>query len=241
MGPSLRALLVVTLVTLPAAAQDAPAPRPFKATIDLGFVNTAGNTDITSLNAGEQIEYTAARFTLTQTFAVVYARLEGTTNASQWKAGARGDYQVAGPVGVFVLGAFERNTFAGIARRFEEAVGLSAVILARAGNSLKAEAGVSLNQQTPVGAATVSFAAGRAAAMYRRDLTETAFFTVNGEFLPSFEVTDDYRINGEASLVAPISTRIATKLTYTVRFDNLPEPGFERTDRIFTAGLQITF
>jgi hypothetical protein len=26
-----------------------------------------------------------------------------------------------------------------------------------------------------------------------------------------------------------------------IRFDNLPEPGFEKTDRIFTTGIQIVF
>ena len=28
---------------------------------------------------------------------------------------------------------------------------------------------------------------------------------------------------------------------WLVVFDNLPEPWFEKTDRIFTAGLQVTF
>jgi len=234
-------LLPAVLLAAPLAAQDPPPPPPVKVTIDLGFVNTAGNTEVTSLNAGEKVEYAADGLTLTQTFSVVYARISGVTNASQWKGGARGDYRVAGPVGVFVLGGFERNTFAGIERRFEEAAGLTAQVLESRGNHLKVEAGVSMNQQTPVGAETVTFAAGRAAAVYRRDLTGTAFLALNGEFLPNFEETDDYRLNGDAGLVAPISSRIATKLTYTVKFDNFPEPGFEKTDRVFTAGLQITF
>lgn len=233
-------LLLPALVAAPLAAQDAPPP-PVRVTLDVGFVNAAGNSDVTSLNGGEKVEFTATRLTLTQTFSVVYARISGVTNASQWKAGARADYAVVGPIGVFTLGGFERNTFAGIERRFEEAAGLTAMALESHGNTLKIEAGLSMNQQTPVGAETATFAAGRAAAMYRRDITETAFLTLNAEFLPNLEETDDYRVNGETSLVAPILSRIATKLTYTVRFDHLPEAGFEKTDRVFTAGLQITF
>lgn len=45
----------------------------------------------------------------------------------------------------------------------------------------------------------------------------------------------------ETSLVAPLSARFAVKVAYTVRFDNLPEPGFEKTDRILSSGLQVTF
>jgi putative salt-induced outer membrane protein YdiY len=237
---AIRLFLLGMLATVPAAAQDAPAP-PVKVTLDIGFVNTSGNTDVTSLNAGEKMEYAAHRLTLTQSFSTVYARVSGVTNASLWKAGARADYRVAGPVGVFALGGVERNTLAGIERRFEEAAGLTAQVLKSHGNDLKFEAGISMNQQTPVSAATVTFAAGRAATMYRRDLTATAFLTLNGEVLPNFEETDDYRLNGDANLVAPISRRIASKLTYTVKFDNLPEAGFEKMDRVFTAGLQITF
>jgi len=238
---TIRLLPLSALVAAPLAAQDAPPPPPVKLTLDVGFVNTAGNTDVTSLNAGEKLEYVADRLTLTQSFSTVYARVSGVTNASLWKAGARADYAVAGPVGVFALGGFERNTLAGIERRFEEAAGLTAHVLKSHGNDLKVEAGISMNQQTPVDAETITFAAGRAAAAYRRNLTETAFVTLNGEFLPNLEETDDYRLNGDASLVAPISSRIASKITYTVKFDHLPEAGFEKTDRVFTAGIQITF
>jgi putative salt-induced outer membrane protein YdiY len=48
-------------------------------------------------------------------------------------------------------------------------------------------------------------------------------------------------MNAEASLVAPLSRHLALKLGYVLRFDNLPEPGVEKTDRFLTSGLQITF
>lgn len=229
-------LALILLATAPLAAQDT-----LSANIDVGFVNTAGNTDVTSLNVGERVSYKTDGFTFTQRFSVVYARTAGVTTASQWKAGIRADYRIAGPVGAFTLGAYERNTFAGIERRFEETAGLTAVVLEADRNKLEAEVGASLNQQTPVGGATQSFAAGRLAAAYRRELTETAYATLDMEFLPNLKTTDDWRVNGEAILVAPISTVIATKLSYVVRYDNLPEPTFQKTDRIFTAGLQVTF
>ncbi|MEX0692214.1 MAG: DUF481 domain-containing protein [Gemmatimonadales bacterium] len=228
------------LLALPLTAQDAPPP-PVKLTLDLGFVNTAGNTDVTTLNAGEKLEYKTDGLTLTQTFSVVYARTAGVTNTSQWKGGLRADYALTGLVGVFALGAFERNAFAGLDRRFEEAAGLAAKILTGDANQLNAEVGASLNQQRSVDGTATRFAAGRLALAYRRGFTATAYGTLSGEFLPTFQNLDDYRINGEAAIVAPISARIATKLSYVVKFDNVPEPTFQTTDRVFTAGLQITF
>lgn len=45
----------------------------------------------------------------------------------------------------------------------------------------------------------------------------------------------------ETSLVAPLSSRIAFKAGYVIRFDNAPEPGFAKTDRFLTSGLQVVF
>ncbi len=236
----LTGLVAVFAATPGATAQD--APTPVAVTVDLGFMNTAGNTEVTTVNAGDKLVYTAAPFVLTQTFGIVYGRTGDSTTTNQWKAGVRFDYQLVPRVSVFGQGRFERNTFAGINRRFEEAVGVAALLLDAGGNKLTAEAGASLNQQTSsITDVTESFTAGRAATEYRRALTEAAYLTLGGEFLPNFEASEDYRINGLAALVAPISKAIALKASYEVRFDNLPEPTFEKTDRILTTGLQIVF
>lgn len=210
--------------------------------IDLGFVNTGGNTTLTTLNAGDKLTVDLAPLTLTQTFTVVYGRTDSVTTTSQWKGGVRGDYALSARISVFAQTRFERNMFAGIARRFEEALGLGVMLVEDEGNKLTAEVGASLNQQTSsITDVTDAFGAGRGAAEYRRNLTESAYLTVGSEVLFSFEVADDYRVNAAAAVVAPISRAIALKASYEVRFDNLPEPGFEKTDRILTTGLQIVF
>ena len=61
------------------------------------------------------------------------------------------------------------------------------------------------------------------------------------EFLPNLQESRDVRLNTETSLVAPLSGKVAIKLAYAIRFDNLPEPGFKKTDRVFTSGVQIVF
>jgi putative salt-induced outer membrane protein len=236
-------VLLLGLLAVPrgAPAQATP-PDPLALTLDLGFVNTSGNTEVTTFNTGEKVVVTSAPWTVTQTFAVVYGRIADSTTTSQWKAGARGEFGLSPRLGMFADARYERNRFAGIARRFEEALGLSAVPVNAGGNRLKVEAGASLNQQTSfVTDTTATFAAGRASAEYRRQITETSHLTITAEFLPNFKTSDDYRVNGVATLVAPISQKVAVKLSYDARFDHLPEPGFEKWDRILTAGLQIVF
>src|SRR5688572_31194747 len=103
------------------------------------------------------------------------------------------------------------------------------------------EGGASFNQQRSTLDLSDNFVAARGAAAFRHRFTATAYFEQLAEFLPSLENGDDLRINTETALVAPISGQIALKASYAIRFDNLPAPGFKKTDRILTSGIQVTF
>lgn len=232
--------LLVLVAAAPSllAAQD---KAPLSASVDLGFVNTAGNSSVTTFNAGDKIKYTTDAWSLSQSFSAIYGRTGDSTNASQWKAGLRAEYAFGPRVGAFAMGNFERNTFAGFVWHFEEAAGLAVTAVKDSMNLLQAELGLSVNQQRSTTDSTDKFVAARVAATYRRNLTASAYVQEIAEFLPDLKDTKDIRVNSETSLVAPISSHIAVKLAYAVRFDNVPEPGFKKTDRVFTSGLQIAF
>lgn len=247
--------IVVPLLALPGglAAQDPVKTTSF--TGDIAFVSTAGNTSVTTLNLGDKFVAQTAdkRFIFTQALGIVYGRSEGEKNAENYRASVRLDYLVNHAVYVFGLAGWERNVFGGIARRFEETVGLAWRALQLPSDELTLEAGLSLVQQRNTVSANGlndNFKAGRAAAAYKRTITKSAFFTQGLEFIPNFDDGTDWRLNSESALVAPLSTRIGLKLGYVIRYDNLPgllpapNPNLDRlekTDRFFTAGLTISY
>ena len=85
-----------------------------------------------------------------------------------------------------------------------------------------------------------NFPAALAGARYLHYFTPDATLAVTGEYIPNLENGDDYRLNGQAKILAPLSGRIALSLSYLIRFDNEPEPGFQKTDKFFTTGIQIS-
>jgi len=107
-----------------AAAADEPPPKPLKATGDFGYVSTAGNSDVTTLNSSDKIEYTSGRWLFTQDGAAVWGTDHGIENAGAYLLSLRADYKLAERIGVYALGSWRRNTFAAIARQFDESVGL---------------------------------------------------------------------------------------------------------------------
>lgn len=222
------------------AAQDAPPPRPWEFNGDIGFVNTAGNSEVTTLNVGEKLVHVRGSLTVKQHFALVYGRTDGATTTSQWRTGVRGDIAISSSISVFGLAGFDRNRFAGIERRFEEGVGLAFKLVKTERTKMELEAGLSLTQQRSTLDVTDNFSAARSAALFQYNFKPTAYLLQTVEVLPNLEETEDLRVNTETALVAPLSRRLAIKISYVIRYDKLPEPGFEKTDRLLTSGLQVT-
>ena len=239
MHRSCRILALAAVLASPLLAQD-PPPRPLEFTGDVGFVNTAGNTDVTNLNVGEKITHRRERLTLHQFFALVYGRTDGETTNSLWRTGLRGDYAVSSTVAIFGAASFDRNRFAGISRRIEEGVGVAFKLLDQERNKLSVEAGLAFTQQRSILDVSDNFTSARSAALFQHNFNPTAYVLQTVEVLPNLEVSDDLRVNSETALVAPLSRRLAIKISYVIRYDNQPEPTFEKTDRLLTSGLQVT-
>jgi putative salt-induced outer membrane protein len=242
MRQPILAIAAIHVTLLPArAVGQADQKDPISLTADLGFVNTTGNTEVTTLSGSERLEATHGRWTFGQGLAVVYGRTSGTTTANQWRAELRADYGFTPDLGVYLLGGWERNRFAGIGRRFEEGTGLLFKLIASERDHLELEGGLSLNQQRDLAGVTANFASARAAASFKHRLTDGAFVQQTLESLTNLKDSQDERINSETTLVAPLLKRIALKASYTVRFDNQPEPTYRKTDRLFSTAVQVVF
>ena len=239
-------VLLATLLR-PALAQD-PAPKRLTFTGDLGFVNTAGNTSVTTLSLGDKLVWRPGKVTLTQVFSLVYGRSDGEENASSMSFRGRLDYPLSGRISVYGFAGYERNKFAGIARRFDEGAGLAFGVVRRPKTTFDLEAGAGLVQESRYldgssgPSARETFVAGRLAGAFKQFFGATAYLQQTLEFLPNLEQTDDYRINSETAIVAPISSHFGLKVGYLLKhISNPPSAGLEKTDRLFTTGIQVTY
>jgi putative salt-induced outer membrane protein len=239
----IRQTLWATGITLAAGLRPVAAqvPDSFRVALDLGYVNTAGNTDVTTLNFGENLTYKTDGWSLNHGLVVIEGRSGGAETAAQYRTGARVDRAFSARFGAYAMADYERNVFAGIARRYDEGAGLTAKVIARPRDLLDAEAGLSFIQQRNTTSVDETFGAGRGAVRYKHSLTDAAAFQQLVELLANLQNSKDQRINSETSLTAPLSKHIAMKAAYLVRYDNQPEPGFKKSDRVFTTGIQIVF
>lgn len=219
----------------------AQAPRPTQLALDLGFVNTSGNSEVTTFNLGQKLTRTAGLWLFAQTAKVIYGETDGSATAESYEAGLRADHVIKDRLSAFTLLTYQRNTFAGVAARYAEGVGLSLRAIRAPRDSLSLEGSISANQERSTADVEKTFAATRSALAYKHLFGTAAFFTQALEWLANLNESEDQRINSETAFTAPLSRQISLKAAYVIRFDNQPEPGFEDTDRIFTTGVQIVF
>jgi putative salt-induced outer membrane protein len=244
---TLAAALLAGALATPAlaVAQDAPAAPPplTRTTLDLGFVSASGNTRIRTLSFAEQFVLQPAPWKLTQTASIVNGYTDGTETANAIRLGLRGDYAFTEHLRAYALAGYERNRFAGIARRFEEQLGVSFGALVGPAHVLDLEAGAGLNQQTSPSAAVINYWLGRAAVHYRFTFRPNTYVDEKLELLQSLETSGNRRINSEAAVVAPLATGIAMRVGWVLRFVNqLPDPAVRyHADQTVSAGLQIVF
>ncbi|HEV7703946.1 MAG TPA: DUF481 domain-containing protein [Gemmatimonadaceae bacterium] len=239
------ALATVTLCLILATTARAQAPdttHKFSGSGDFGFVNAAGNTEVTTLNFGEELSYAPTKVIhFAQSVAVVYGKTDGVESANLWQANLRGDRDLGNRWGAYALLEFDRNTFASIARRFQEGVGALYHPIRTATDTLGAELGVGLVEQRSTTDSSVTQPIGRIAGSYRHIFAPKAYGEELLEILPDLQQGRELRVNSATTVVAPLYKSLALKASYVVNFDNDPEPGRRKTDRFLTTGVQLSF
>lgn len=205
----------------------------------LGYVQTSGNTRLSTVNVSDKLLYRpGSRWLFTQTAAWVYGKTSGVESANQLVLSVRSDYNMHPRLSLYALVGYERNRFAGISRRTQESVGLSWWAVKSARTELQLDVGGGFEQER--NGDTTGFSIARIAPRYRYTFKPNAYFEEQIEMLANLEATGDLRTMSSTSLVAPLTRNIGIRLGYLMRYDAVPSPGFRKLDTTFTTGIQVT-
>ena len=238
-----RALVLsaaAAVLPLVAFAQDA-APKPTKLTADFSYIQTDGNSEVTTLSVNDKLEHKTDGWIFTQEAIAVWGETDGVESAGRYGARLRADRKLHPRSSVYALAEWNRNTFAGISRQFDEGIGLSWVAVAQSPHHLDLELGGGLQQKKPTLGPEDSFATGRAGLAYEYSFTEKARLSARGAYVVNLEDTENGQGEARLAMVAPVSGNFALKLSYDLLYQNRPLPGFEKVDTTFGAGIQATF
>ena len=231
------------LCTAPLVAQArGPDTKPLEVSSDLSFIKQTGNTEITTTGFGEKITLRPGwRWTITQYSGLIYGKNDGEVKAESYRTGLNVEMAFSPFIGAYGSVAFERNVFSGLAARYTYSTGFSAFLVDIPNDRAKLELGLARINERATTDVVANFFSGRAAGEYRHNFRPGTYVREVIKILPNLRDVRDLRLVNVSEIVAPISSHIGLKVTYVVKQDYQPEPGFQETDTTLQTGLQITF
>jgi putative salt-induced outer membrane protein len=232
--------LVLAAAALPgiASAEDA---KPTTLVADFSYVQTTGNSEVTTVSGSDKLVHRAGPWSFTQEAGAVWGETEGVESAGRYGFGLRADRSFNERLSAYGLASWQRNTFAGISRQFNEGIGLTWHAVIAKPHTLDLEAGGGLTQRRTTLHLDESFSTGRAGALYAYDFSEKSRFEARGAYLVNLEDSEDSQGDARLSVTAPIAGSIALKVSYDLNYRNKPQPGLEKLDTTLGVGVQATF
>ncbi len=239
-----RSRLALTLflsVFAPVVVVSAQEAKLTKGTVDFGYVQTSGNTEVTTFTGADKLEHRSGAWLLTQEAGAVWGETDGVESAGRYGASLRAGRDLGPKFSAYGLASWKRNVFAGISRQFDEGVGLEWHVITNKPHNLGLEAGVGLSQRLTTLLDEESFSTARMGGSYAYEFSEKSKFEASGAYVVNLNDTEDGDGNAKLSLTAPVAGKLALKVSYDFLYRNKPLPGLEKLDTTFGVGVQASF
>ncbi|MCG6909202.1 MAG: DUF481 domain-containing protein [Deltaproteobacteria bacterium] len=236
-------ILALGAMIVGTAFAEEPADKPWKDEAEFLFVQTGGNTDISTLAFKNLLTYDFTdALTGTWNIGALYTETDGDKSAERYYTDLRADYAVTERWYGYALGGWLRDEFAGFDERYYLGPGAGYKILIGPRHFLVAEAGLSYAHEDYVTEKPASFIEGRAYGKYEYAFTEKNRFSLWSEYLQDFDDGDNFKVNSEAAVVSALNDILSLKVSYGVRYQHRPIPDdLEKTDTVLGAAIVVTY
>jgi putative salt-induced outer membrane protein YdiY len=246
-------------ITPPPAADQSKDASTLKLTLG-GFLSQGNSRSLALTGVADYfLRRSASQFSAQA--AVNYGRsapgngLPYETTVSNYQGRVRYDYFFATGVAGFLSASARRVRFQGLDLRLNIDPGLAYYFIDVKDHRLWGELGYDLQYDVRnrdfIDAAAVAPEPAlidhtevrhnvRAFVGYDNDLTSTLKFDTGLEYLQNIKDTENARINFDAALTTQLNDSFSVAMSFSVKFDNNPLPGVEKTDLITALNLVYT-
>ncbi len=221
--------LLPSLLILGQTNAFAAESSPWKAEVELGYINTTGNTESESVNAKATGEYNIKRWRHTANLESLVTSDTGGTSAEKYLIAEKSDYTFSNDIS-YAFGQidYEADRFSGYTYRTTATVGYGHKLINQDTLTLDAEigAGYRKSELSDTNDAT-NESIGRGAAKLAWKISPYATFKES----VAVDVGSDATIKKSVtSLRSQVNGNLATKLTYTIKNTSDVPIGIKNTD-----------
>ncbi|MCW8933597.1 MAG: DUF481 domain-containing protein [Gammaproteobacteria bacterium] len=219
-------LTAALLVTGNAVAEEAPKSL-WKASAELGFVMTSGNTETETLNAKANVSTDRTQWRHKAEITALKSSDDISTTAEKYTLMGKSDYKLEGKNFLFGVITYDDDKFSGYDYRATEAIGYGRRVIEETDMTLDLEVGPGARQSKLDSGETDSEGILRAAATFDWTISKTSKFS---EAL-TVEAGEDVTVTKSVtSLASQIEGNLSMKITFTYKNTSEVPVGVEETD-----------
>ncbi|MCD6329891.1 MAG: DUF481 domain-containing protein, partial [Candidatus Cloacimonetes bacterium] len=208
---------------------------------ELSFVNTSGNTEVTSLSAKDKLTYTfSPKIETTFNIAALYGKSDGVKNSENYSAKLKVSYLITERLYTSLIAGWSKDEFAGVDSKIWLGPALGYKILDSDKHKLDFEAGAEYVDEKFTDDTTNDYFNGRAFAEYTFVFTEKSNLSQSLEFNYDFENSDNYDMISITAITTALSDILSLKASYNINYVNAPVLAtLKKTDTILSVSLII--
>lgn len=209
---------------------------------EVGIVVTSGNARTQSYNLKQTNSYLFSGNLLRFIGKYLQTRNQGIESARQWSLGLRYEREISTRWALFAGQSLDSDIFAGYFQRYNSDGGGKYFILKQERLEWLTEAGYRFTHENRRNGQSKQFHYARIYSEFTRGWNENVSSKLSVEYLPNLVESRDWLLNGEFSTSAVLNKIFSLKVSYAVRYRNVPPPtAIAKTDTVFTTALVATY
>lgn len=215
-----------------AAAQD------WSGNAELGFVQTGGNTDTSSLNVKGKAVNDAEQWRTTAEASALQSKDTGATTSEKYNLSIQEDWKGLSVGYLFARLAYEQDKFGGYNARTSETVGYGFDILQSEDKQWNAELGAGARQTEDTLGVKTSDTVLRASTVFNWKISAVATFS---QELKTEGGQEGYITNSVTALTNQVAGNLSSKISYSVQNNSKAPVGTKASDTILAASLVFSY
>jgi putative salt-induced outer membrane protein len=212
------------------AAPPAPAPPPpaHEGSLEFAFIGTTGNSSTQTIGLNGEVR--PDKWVVRNKAALLRNESDAALTAESYTYLFRSERVLTGRASAFAEYTYLRDEFAGIEHHNGVTGGIAYKLLNRPTHTVSVDGGLGyLNEQRQTGS-DVSSATYTSGGVYKWRLSATSEFSEDVRLTGTFADAGDWRVANALAVTARLTGLLSLKVSNTIRFANIPVPGFKSTD-----------
>jgi putative salt-induced outer membrane protein len=228
------------------AEDEEKKPKPYSSSTSFSLLMTSGNTKELTLGLETEQNLSFEKNQIQYKGSIIYSESEGARESELYYSHLEYKRIFSSRAYLIGIGRWERNVLSGYNHRLAFSAGGGYIWTKSKKWEFSSEASIGWSKENNVekgkdNSISLSFASFTLSSKLSVHISKTSEFALQEIYFLNLDDTEDYRLSSLASLAVSISSNLALKVSYQLKYNHQPVPGFKSIDHYLLSSLVLNF